>query len=112
VRTGNDHEDHSVAIVGAACRLPGGIDDLDGPWRALVEGRDLAGEVPSDRFDLGQGHYGMDSLMAAELLISARRRFDVDTPPLELARSGGSVADITELIHLRLGLRRPERTSS
>ncbi|MCC8246313.1 type I polyketide synthase [Saccharothrix luteola] len=57
-------------------------------------------------------HYGMDSLMAAELLVSARRRFDVDIPPLELARSGGTVADITELIHLRLGLRRPERISS
>ncbi|XVS68200.1 SDR family NAD(P)-dependent oxidoreductase [Actinosynnema sp. CA-299493] len=57
-------------------------------------------------------HYGMDSLMAAELLVSARRRFDVEIPPLELARSGGTVADITELIHLRLGLRRPGRTSS
>ncbi|KOX20417.1 hypothetical protein ADK67_29150 [Saccharothrix sp. NRRL B-16348] len=57
-------------------------------------------------------HYGMDSLMAAELLVSARRRFDVEVPPLELARTGGTVAGITELIHLRLGLRRPERVSS
>ncbi|MER5264926.1 SDR family NAD(P)-dependent oxidoreductase [Actinosynnema sp. NPDC002837] len=57
-------------------------------------------------------HYGMDSLMAAELLVSARRRFDVEIPPLELARSGGTVADITELIRLRLGLRRPEKVSS
>jgi len=56
--------------------------------------------------------YGMDSLMGAELLVAARRRFDVEIPPLELVRGGGTVADITELVHLRLGLRRPERTSS
>ncbi|GAB2579889.1 hypothetical protein GCM10027168_10910 [Streptomyces capparidis] len=40
-----------VAIVGAACRLPGGISDLDGLWRALTEGRDLVGHVPEDRFE-------------------------------------------------------------
>ncbi|WP_367128759.1 beta-ketoacyl synthase N-terminal-like domain-containing protein [Saccharothrix sp. HUAS TT1] len=56
--------------------------------------------------------YGMDSLMGAELVVAARRRFDVDIPPLELVRAGGTVADITELIGLRMGLRRPERTSS
>jgi acyl transferase domain-containing protein/NADPH:quinone reductase-like Zn-dependent oxidoreductase/SAM-dependent methyltransferase/acyl carrier protein/short-subunit dehydrogenase len=55
--------------------------------------------------------YGMDSLMGAELLVAARRRFDVEIPPLELVRGGGTVADITELVHLRLGLRRPERIS-
>ncbi|MEV8443541.1 SDR family NAD(P)-dependent oxidoreductase [Actinosynnema sp. NPDC051121] len=41
----------AVAIVGAACRLPGGITDLDQLWTALSEGRDLIGEVPEDRFD-------------------------------------------------------------
>jgi len=54
--------------------------------------------------------YGMDSLMGAELLVAARRHFDVEIPPLELVRGGGTVADITELVYLRLGLRRPERT--
>ncbi|ROP35040.1 type I polyketide synthase [Saccharothrix texasensis] len=41
----------AVAIVGAACRLPGGIADLDQLWTALSEGRDLIGEVPEGRFD-------------------------------------------------------------
>ena len=41
----------AVAIVGAACRLPGGIVDLDQLWTALSEGRDLIGEVPEGRFD-------------------------------------------------------------
>ncbi|UQA91406.1 type I polyketide synthase [Streptomyces halobius] len=40
-----------IAIVGAACRLPGDIGDLDGLWQALEEGRDLVGEAPAERFD-------------------------------------------------------------
>lgn len=49
-----DHEDHeegTIAIVGMACRLPGGMDTLDTLWAALLGGRDLVGEVPPDRFD-------------------------------------------------------------
>ncbi|MGM1059462.1 SDR family NAD(P)-dependent oxidoreductase [Saccharothrix sp. Mg75] len=41
-----------VAVVGVACRLPGGITDLDGLWAALSAGRDLVGEIPPDRFDV------------------------------------------------------------
>lgn len=44
-------EAEPIAVVGAACRLPGGIRDLDGLWEALEQGRDLVGEVPPDRFD-------------------------------------------------------------
>ncbi|MGW1374167.1 SDR family NAD(P)-dependent oxidoreductase [Streptomyces sp. NPDC002446] len=40
-----------MAIVGAACRLAGGINSLDGFWRALAAWQDLVGEVPPDRFD-------------------------------------------------------------
>ncbi|MGI5170349.1 SDR family NAD(P)-dependent oxidoreductase [Spirillospora sp. CA-253888] len=43
--------DRAVAIVGAACRLPGGVDDLDRLWEVLRDGRDLVGRVPPDRFD-------------------------------------------------------------
>ncbi|QHC23521.1 type I polyketide synthase [Streptomyces sp. GS7] len=49
------HDDSdAIAVVGVACRLPGGINDLDGLWTALVEGRDLIGEFPPERFDPGQ----------------------------------------------------------
>ncbi|MCF3103237.1 SDR family NAD(P)-dependent oxidoreductase [Streptomyces roseoverticillatus] len=44
----------AVAVVGTACRLPGGITTLDGLWSALTEGRDLVGELPADRFDPGR----------------------------------------------------------
>ncbi|WP_033196174.1 polyketide synthase, partial [Streptomyces xiaopingdaonensis] len=40
-----------VAIIGAACRLPGGVDGLDALWRVLSEGRDLITEAPEERFD-------------------------------------------------------------
>ena len=47
----DDAAEHPIAVVGAALRLPGGVDSLDGLWAALTEGRDLVGEVPPDRFD-------------------------------------------------------------
>jgi acyl transferase domain-containing protein/NADPH:quinone reductase-like Zn-dependent oxidoreductase/acyl carrier protein len=40
-----------IAIVGVACRLPGGVTHLDGLWSVLVEGRDVVGDPPADRFD-------------------------------------------------------------
>ncbi|MFC8870218.1 SDR family NAD(P)-dependent oxidoreductase [Streptomyces sp. NPDC057148] len=43
--------DTPIALVGAACRLPGGITSLEGLWTALSEGRDLVTEVPADRFE-------------------------------------------------------------
>ncbi|MBB5139591.1 acyl transferase domain-containing protein/NADPH:quinone reductase-like Zn-dependent oxidoreductase/acyl carrier protein [Thermocatellispora tengchongensis] len=41
----------AVAVVGVGCRLPGGIEDLDGLWQALARGDDLVGSVPPDRFE-------------------------------------------------------------
>ncbi|MFG2607130.1 SDR family NAD(P)-dependent oxidoreductase [Streptomyces sp. NPDC048514] len=45
--------DDSIAVVGAACRLPGGIDSLADLWAVLVTERDMVGEVPADRFPAG-----------------------------------------------------------
>ncbi|WP_308312750.1 SDR family NAD(P)-dependent oxidoreductase [Streptomyces sp. ISL-11] len=39
-----------MAIVGAACRLPGGIETLDGLRQALEQERDLITTVPRERF--------------------------------------------------------------
>jgi acyl transferase domain-containing protein/NADPH:quinone reductase-like Zn-dependent oxidoreductase/acyl carrier protein len=41
-----------IAIIGMACRFPGGVASPQGLWQLLVEGRDAIGEVPSDRFDV------------------------------------------------------------
>lgn len=40
-----------IAIVGMACRFPGGANDPDSFWRLLAEGRDGVTDVPPDRWD-------------------------------------------------------------
>ncbi len=40
----------AIAIVGAACRLPG-AEDLDAFWALLEAGRDAVTQIPADRFD-------------------------------------------------------------
>ena len=40
-----------IAVIGMACRLPGGIDSPELLWDALMRGDDLVTEIPSDRWD-------------------------------------------------------------
>ena len=40
-----------VAVIGMACRLPGGIESPEKLWNALLAGDDLVTEVPRDRWD-------------------------------------------------------------
>ena len=41
-----------IAVVGMACRFPGGVNGPDDYWKLLVEGRDAVTEVPSSRWDI------------------------------------------------------------
>ena len=43
-----------IAVIGMACRLPGGIDSPEQLWEALLRGDDLVKEVPPDRWDMEQ----------------------------------------------------------
>src|SRR5579875_2562285 len=40
-----------IAVIGMACRLPGGIDSPELLWEALLRGDDLVTEIPPDRWD-------------------------------------------------------------
>jgi acyl transferase domain-containing protein/acyl carrier protein len=40
-----------IAIIGAGCRYPGGVDTPEGLWQLLREGTDAVSEVPADRWD-------------------------------------------------------------
>lgn len=40
-----------IAVVGMACRLPGGINSTHQLWDALLRGDDLVTEIPGDRWD-------------------------------------------------------------
>ncbi|KAL3457362.1 hypothetical protein BJX64DRAFT_295952 [Aspergillus heterothallicus] len=48
--------DSKLAIVGMACRMPGGANDTELFWEILEQGRDVHTTVPADRFDL-ETHY-------------------------------------------------------
>lgn len=45
-----------IAIVGMACRLPGGASDPEKFWDLLEKGLDVHRKIPADRFDL-ETHY-------------------------------------------------------
>lgn len=45
-----------IAVIGMACRLPGGIDSPELLWEALLRGDDLITEIPMDRWNLDE-HY-------------------------------------------------------
>ncbi|MGW5604397.1 SDR family NAD(P)-dependent oxidoreductase [Streptomyces rochei] len=70
----------AVAVIGTACRLPGGISDLEGLWTALTKGEDLVTEVPPDRFDV------------ADFLDGGRRR-----PGRSYTASGGFLPEVPGL---------------
>jgi polyketide synthase 5 len=41
----------TIAVIGMACRLPGGIDSPERLWDALLRADDLVTEIPADRWD-------------------------------------------------------------
>lgn len=43
-----------VAVIGMACRLPGGIDSPEKLWQAVIGSEDLITEVPPERWDVDE----------------------------------------------------------
>ena len=66
-----------IAVVGLACRLPGGVHDDASLWRVLSEGIDTISEVPADRWDA-----------------QARYDADPDRPATMSTRAGGFLGDV------------------
>jgi acyl transferase domain-containing protein len=54
-----------IAIVGMACRYPGGIEDADSLWDSVSNGRDGIAPLPTDRgWDAFAKIFGMESVLA------------------------------------------------
>ncbi len=68
--------DEPIAIIGMACRFPGG-GDLEAFWRLLAEGRSCITEVPRERWD-------MDAFYDP----------DPSRPGKSVSRAGGFIEDI------------------
>lgn len=48
-----------IAIVGMACRMPGGADTTDKFWELLEAGLDVSRKIPADRFDVDTHFVGL-----------------------------------------------------
>src|ERR1700677_1219588 len=68
-----------IAVIGMACRFPGGADSPAAFWELLQEARDATSEVPPDRWD-----------------IDAYFDPDPDAPARMSARNGGVLSEIGE----------------
>jgi acyl transferase domain-containing protein len=56
----------SIAILGVACRFPGGADTPEKYWELLRDGRDAVVEVPADRWD-ADAYYDPDSTVPGKM---------------------------------------------
>ncbi len=65
IRTGGDSRE-PLAVVGIACRLPGGADTPEKLWQLVAEGRDVVGEVPSARWDINR-YYDADPAVPGKM---------------------------------------------
>ncbi|MFD8229445.1 SDR family NAD(P)-dependent oxidoreductase [Streptomyces massasporeus] len=43
-----------IALIGAGCRFPGGVETPSGLWQLAADGRPTVGPVPADRWDAGK----------------------------------------------------------
>ncbi|MDR2386478.1 MAG: acyltransferase domain-containing protein, partial [Deltaproteobacteria bacterium] len=81
---GGTYSQEALAVVGAAARFPGGVNDLESYWRLLSQGLDAVGPVPPSRWDIesfyhpDREHPGTMYTREAGFIEDTFRGFDAD----------------------------------
>lgn len=83
-----------IAIVGIACKFPGGVQSAQDFWNVLVRGEDVLREVPRERWNIDE-YYNKDS----------------SVPGTMYARRGGWLSDIDKFDARFFGISGPEATA-
>lgn len=71
-----------IAIVGSACRFPGGANSPSALWKLLHSPRDVCQDIPHDRFDTSSfyhpdgSHHGTSNVLRSYFLDDDIRAFD------------------------------------
>lgn len=75
-------QEEPIAIVGSACRFPGGANSPSALWKLLQNPHDLSQEIPKDRFDTtgwyhpDRNHHGTTNVRHSYFLDEDVRVFD------------------------------------
>ncbi|MCP4214103.1 MAG: aminotransferase class III-fold pyridoxal phosphate-dependent enzyme, partial [bacterium] len=56
----SNHQNEPIAVIGMACRFPGGANSPDAFWEMLEQGRGTVADIPKERWD-ADAYYGEET---------------------------------------------------
>ena len=94
-----------IAIVGLACRLPGGVASLDDLWALLCAGRDAVTQIPADRWSVQRFFHARRAMAGRCVTKSAgiiENIYDFDAEFFGISRTEAEAMDPQQRLMLEL----------